>query len=274
MKAHNIIGLRDHLEQLPPEDLQELLRVELEREEPDPDAVRMILSILEERTPETPDSMAPRKEAAWGKYRQRVEGMIKKPSGIRRWYVTAASLLLILGMFFTVAPQKAEAETFWEMLQRLSATVIEFISRDERPIENEYIFQTDNPGLQQVYDAVVEMGVTEPVVPMWLPEEYELTELTEINTPMLTGISASFSYNESGIVYKIDLFEGEPAHQYYKDDTHYEHYELRGTMFNITRNHEHWMVVWTTDNIECSIFVDCQEETLRRILKSIYIMEE
>ena len=45
--------------------------------------------------------------------------------------------------------------------------------RNEQP---EYVFETDHPGLQQIYDAVVEMGVTEPVVPMWVPEGYDLVE--------------------------------------------------------------------------------------------------
>ena len=44
--------------------------------------------------------------------------------------------------------------------------------------------------------------------------------------------------------------------------------------YNITRNNDWWVAVWTKDNIECSIALDCQEETLRRILDSIYTMED
>jgi len=68
----------------------------------------------------------------------------------------------------------------------------------------------------------------------------------------------------------MDLFDGEPAHQYYKDDSHNESYEKNGTIFHITKNIDEWVVVWTIDNVECSIFIDCQEDTLRRILESIY----
>ena len=50
-----------------------------------------------------------------------------------------------------------------------------FFSPDEptQAIE-EYEFRTEHPGLQEVYDAVAGLGVTEPVVPMWIPEGYTL----------------------------------------------------------------------------------------------------
>jgi hypothetical protein len=109
---------------------------------------------------------------------------------------------------------------------------------------------------------------------MWLPEEYELKELNLAKSPMLKGIYASFYNEESEVVYKLDVFNGEPAHQYYKDDTHYETYEQNGAIYNIARNNNLWVVVWTKENIECSIFVDCQEDILQRILESIYEMED
>ena len=42
----------------------------------------------------------------------------------------------------------------------------------------------------------------------------------------------------------------------------------------IMRNIDNWVVVCTKDKTEFTITVDCQEDTLRRILESIYVMED
>jgi len=274
MKVHNVIGLRESLEQLQTEELQEMLQAELERDAPDPDSVRLMLSVLEERESKTPSQLAEGKEAAWQKYQTKVSRLKKKPA--KRWNVLtrAASVVLTIGVLFAAIPGQANAETFWEMLQRWTTSVVEFFSKKDAFVEEEYSFATDNEGLQQVYDAVVELGITEPIVPMWLPEESVLAELENKKSPTLTRIYARFTYNNSGITYKVDLLSSESAHQYYKDDTHYETYEQNGAKYNITRNNSRWVALWTKDNIECSITIDCQEDTLRRILDSIYVMED
>lgn len=274
MQTYNKIGLRESLEQLETAELDAMLQAELEKETPDPDSVRLIVSVLEDREADTPVQVTPEEEAAWQQYRKRMEGLRKKPVPVRRWLTVAASIVLIFGLVFTIVPQQAEAETFWEMLQRWTSTVLGYLGREDKFGELNYVFETDNPGLQQVYDAVVELGVTDPVVPMWLPDGSELTELGSQKTPMQTSIWAGFLYNENDIVYKIDVYAGEPAHQHYRDDTHYEEYEKNGIIHYITQNNGWWVVVWNKDNIECFLTLDCQEDTLWRILESIYVMED
>lgn len=274
MKVHNVIGLRESLKELETEELQVMLQAELERDTSDPDSVRLILSVLEERETEKSAQLTEEKEAAWQEYQKKVSGLKRIPA--KRWnvLVRAASVILMIGVLFTAIPGQANAETFWEMLQRWSANLLEIVSPKEHISSTEYIFQTDNEGLQQVYDAVVELGITEPIVPMWLPEESVLTELVNKKSPTFKRIYARFTYNNSEITYKVDLLSSESAHQYYKDDTHHEVYEQNGVTYNIARNIGRWVAVWTKENIECSITIDCQEDTLRRILESIYVMEE
>lgn len=274
MKLHNATGLRESLEQLQTEELQTMLQAELERDTPDPDSVRLILSVLEDRESQANQQLTEQKEDAWLKYQKKVIGLQKRPT--KRWSVLAkvASVVLIAGILVTTIPGQAQAETFWEMLQRWTNSVLEYFDRDRVKAELDYVFKTDNEGLQQVYDAVVKLGVTEPVVPMWLPEDCNLTELSTNSTPMLTGLWARFSYGETGIIFSTIIYKGEPAHQYYKDDTHYETYEREGATYNITRNNDRWVVVWTKENIECLLTLDCQEDTLHSILESIYVMED
>lgn len=274
MQMYNDSGLRKSLEQLETEQLDKMLQAELEKQDPDMDAVRLIVRVLEERDGAVSATLPAGSQAAFQRYRDRMKGLQRHSAPVRHWIAVAASMVLILGMLFAVVPQQVEAESFWEMLQRWSGTVMEFFSKQDRFKDPVYIFETDNPGLQQVYDAVVELGVTDPMVPMWLPEECELISLELIQTPMIEGICARFSYNQSELVYKLDVYAEKPARQFYRDDSHYESYEKNGTSFNITRNNNRWGAVWMKDNIECSIILDCQEDTLRRILGSIYVMED
>lgn len=276
MNQDNTNGLRKVLDEIPTDQLKQMLDEELQKEKTDPASVKLILAVLEERHAEEPKPVSSVSEEARQRYQERMEELFP-PEPRKRWapLLKVASVLLVVGLLFaTVLPQKAEAETFWEMLQRWSSTVLSYLGREDKFGKMEFTFETDNIGLQQVYDAVVELGVKDPVVPMWLPDGYELVELELCNTPVLQGVWAVFSLNGNEIFYQINVYNGEPAHQYYRDDSHYESYELEGATYNITRNNDRWSVIWAKDNIECHITLNCQEDTLRSILKSIYVMEE
>ena len=235
MNQHDTYGLRGILDGLPTPQLEQMLDEELQKETSDPAAVKLILSVLEDRDAANPKTGHSVSEEARQKYQAQMEALFP-PKQARRWtpLLKVASVLLIAGLLFAVVPQKAEAETFWEMLQRLTNSMIHYLDRDETLVNIDHVFKTDNPGLQQVYDAVVELGVTDPVVPMWLPEECALLDLQKEKSPMMSGVWATFTNGESEILYKLDVYKGEPAHQFYRDETYYDSYERNGATYIIT----------------------------------------
>lgn len=275
MKQFNI-DLQQELVQRSTAELELLLDEELKKQTPDDDVVLTLLHILKEREPNLPLQLSSREEDAVKRYQQKRNNAKRRKPIARRLLSIAASVILILTMLFTIAPQEAEAETFWEILQRITHTVLEYFNpRDSfDEAESNYVFETANPGLQQVYEEVIKLGITEPVVPMWLPDGYHLTSISNKDTPMLNGIYSAFSNGVSEIVFRIDLYSGEPARQYYKDDTHYESHEWDGTTYHIARNKNLWVVIWKKEKIECLLTVDCHEDTLRRMLSSIYVTED
>ena len=273
MKQLDMADLRREWEPLSTAELEAMLQRELERKPPDDEKVILLLHILEDREPKLPLRLTAREEQAWEQYRQKTMGRRRKGKLPIRWLSVAASLVLIVAVLTAVVPQQAEADNFWEMLQRMTNTVLGYFGRDDKFGEMDYHFETENPGLQQVYDAVVELGVKEPVVPMWLPNGFELAEFDTKITPMTKGVWVNFSNGEQEIVYKLDVYDGEPAHQYYKDDTHYESQEWDGTIYQVARNMNRWIVIWTKENTECFLTLECQEETLRQILRSIHVTE-
>lgn len=274
MQTYNPSGLRSSLEQLETEKLEQMLQSELEKQMPDVDAVRQMVRILEERDAAAPAMATAQEQAALQRYNQRMKNLRRKPSTVRRVMAVAASAVLVLGLLFAAVPMQAEAETFWEMLQRWSSSVLTYFSGAGQKVDVEYVFQTDNPGLQQVYDVAVELGVSDFMVPMWLPTRCDLIAIEKIETPTQKGICARFSHDQGEVIFKMDVFAEKPAREFFRDESYYESYEKNGTTYNITCNAGSWVAIWTKDNIECSISMDCQEGTLRRILGSIYGMED
>ncbi|MCI7809717.1 hypothetical protein MR626_10615 [bacterium] len=275
MQENNNLSLLEMLEQLPTSQLSEMMRQELRKETPDKNAVKLILSILEMREENVPELDA-QTQAAWDRYQQRVESGSLRPKSSKnrllvRWVVSAA--VIAVALLFLV-PQRADAAGFWGLLNRWRNSILEFFTPDERISDLENAFETDNPGLQKVYDAVLEMGVEDPLVPSWLPENSVLSAFEEINTPVANRILSEFVIGENKAVLIVDSYSEMTFHGYCGDGINYDSYEKEGATYIIAHNEDKWVSVWTKDNAEYSLSIDCQEETLRRILTSIYEMEE
>lgn len=263
--------LQRELENLSSEQLRTMLHTETEKDVPDDDLVLSILHILEDREPEAPDAGSEREKTAVQMFRKRVRARRKGRLMLKSNLLRVASVLLVICLLFTMVPKQAEADNWWQRLTKWTDDFFGFFRQEEDTFRLEdYTFQTDNPGLQQVYDAVVEMGVTIPVVPMWLPEGYELAELTTEETPSKQYVHARFLNTGSECVLKINLLNVEAVKAYFKNDIDVKKHEIGGMIHNIMQNDKQWIVSWTKDNIECSIFMDCSEDVLYEIIESIY----
>lgn len=276
MQENNVTSLREMLEQLPTSRLDEMLHLELQKEPPDPDAVRLILGILEEREKNLHEEPTPQQIAAWEKYQQRIAESSLRPKKVRRWNWVwrAASAAVLVFVLIAFVPQRVEAEGFWGILSRWKESFLEFLDPEEKRVEAEKGYNTDHPGLQQVYDTVVaELGITDPMLPEWLEDECILLSCQVIHTPNADGAYAVFADGNKEIALNVDNYVEKYFHKYYRDGDYSKTYEKEGVQFDITRNNDKWVAVWTKDNIEYFLTIDCQEDTLQRILKSIYVME-
>lgn len=266
---------RTHIEQLPTEQLEKMLENTLSQDQPDEELVRQVLMELEQRS-EAANIDDPAVQTAWRNYVQACEADKKQRTKQRahihrKWALGAIAASLALFLILAVAPQRASAESFWERLARWTDTVFAFINPSDE--QENYTYTTDHPGLQQVYDAVTELGVSRPVVPMWIPEEYELEWLDEKEQDGKTIVTAKFKSEEATIVFALHIFVGEAYSAYTKDIERIVVVERAGVNHYIKTNDGITAVTWAVDNIECSIFIDGQENRIMTILDSIYEME-
>lgn len=278
MSNDNMVSCRNAWEQLPTEHLDQMLQEELRSVEIDEEAIRLILRILREREAEMPVEPSAKQLRAWEEYQTAVSDRGEAPKTRRSgnaWLPRVAMLLLTVGLVFALMPGEASAETLWERLMRWTGGIVEIFSPDTRN-DNVYtaVFSTDHPGLRQVYDSAVELGFTAPVVPSWIPEGYELTECERMETSQKRGIRACFSDGSSQLVFTLERYDLDVSHSYHINSDDTLDYENSGIHHQIMRNNDLWVVLWFQDEIECSITLDCQEDTLYRILDSIYVMED
>ena len=263
--------LQRELEVLSTEQLRTMLHAETDKDVPDDDLVLSILHILEDREPEVPDSGSEKEKAAWKLYRKRIRARRKTGCLQNSRLLRAAIVVLVCCLLFAMVPQQVEADNWWQRLTKWTSDFFGFFREEEETfrIEN-YVFETDNPDLQQVYDAVVELGVAIPAVPMWLPEGYELLELRIEETRIKQYVHARFLFGDKECVLQINVLNGEAAKDYFKNDVDVQEIEKGGTIHNLVNNEDDWIVSWTKDNIECAFAIDCTEDVLYKIIESIY----
>lgn len=271
MQENNMIDLLGSLKEMSSEQLSQLIQEETAKESPNDDLVLMALDILEDREKENPVQLGTKGTVAWKKYQLKVHSRQRKRILIWKPIMQVASVLVAITLLFALLPTQANAETWWERLARWSDDFFSFFNPNESEMtEDVYIFQTDNEGLQQVYDKVVELGITEPVVPMWLPDGYELKELKSFADMNQKVIVTSFSNGFNEFVFQISLHDMEVSYEYYKDETRVREIEEYGFVFYVFQNNERNTITWTNDKVECAFSIECQEDVLYEIIESIY----
>ena len=275
MKLNSMASRREFLKELSASELDRMLQAELRKETIDDDLVRLVLSVLEDREQDYPVELNEEIAAAVEDF----EGTIKTPKGVPTRkklspVLKAASILLVVGLLLFVVPQAVNAESLAEMLARWTDSVFEFfIPAEEHGQQPEYVFKTDHPGLQQIHDAVVEMGITDPVVPMWVPDGYELFGCKVIDLNQEKSIQSVLKKDENAIVFRLLILHDNINVNVYKDEVGTTIYEYNGVTHYVLNNVERQIATWNADGVVCSVSVDCQEDILIDIIKSIYTSE-
>lgn len=275
MKLNSVASRREFLKELSTYELDRMLQAELRKETIDDDLVRLVLSVLEDREQDYPVEINEEIAAAAEKFGNSIMAPQIAPAR-KKWppVLKAASILVVVGMLLFALPQAAHAENFFEMIARWTDSVFEFFIPVEPDKQSKYVFETDHPGLQQIYDEVVELGITDPVVPMWVPDRYDLQDLRILNQSADTTVIALLAEEEKYIFLNIIVHSEEMCFKHEKDTEEITIIELNGVQHYVMSNFEEFIVAWVIDSAECSLVTNCHEEELQRLLESIYTAED
>lgn len=272
MKERSDVSLLESLKQLTTPQLDDMLRAELEKELPEEHTVRLILKVLRSREADCPVVHNEQIDAALETYRRKVDSAADKPGKSLR---KAAAIVILCGLLLVSLPQNAAARGLFDRIAAWTGSIFSLLSPgDPDNPSKEYVFRTEHPGLQELYDSLVELGVTTPVVPTWLDVEYELDRCTVNTTRITTKVRAVFNSEHDEVLIEVNIYSNSIPREFHKEEQPVEIHEYNGTDYYIFRNKEMWTVVWAKDNIECSLYIDCQEDVLYKILDSIYTVED
>lgn len=259
--------------QLPTEELDRILQAELEKDRPDEEVVLPILHELEEREKDFLVEKTPEVLAVLDKLSKH-ETPTKRPYNRRPWIAGIAAVAAMVCIVVMALPRTVGAESIFDVLFRWTEGIFEFFTPEQDatnpPVD--FVFKASNPGLQQLYDKVAELGITDPVVPTWLPEGFALSDLKVLSVSNGKGVHGKFENSNQAIVITYRISKG-IATTYEKEDSSVEVYDYADVSHFIVDNDDNLSVTWTIGGVRCLLNADISREDLYLVIKSIYRSE-
>ena len=284
-----------YLDQLTTEQLEELLRSDIESLESSNDGViSHVLEVIEQREKENPTGRLPDLEKSWAGFQKYYntpegEGHSLYPEGqndltsaersptplramqkrrLRRVLVSAAAVICVI--IITIPPALGYSSLF-QMIAHWTAEQFNFSEPSVSP--SGQISDSQNEGkFESLQDALSYYGISETVVPKWIPDDFQPQEIWTQNYPETGDIelSTSFDTSDDNIVITIYYHNGRFEKRYEKEDEAVEKYLSGSIDHYIFHNSNNITAAWYVGSLECSINTSLSETELRKIIDSIY----
>lgn len=288
-----------YLDQLSTRELREILRADIDSPESgDDEAIFYILEVMEKREREHPSDVSSDLDRCWNDF----QTLYHTPEGAGRslyptedpkeetpqvsshgrrrvhWVVLAAVVALLV-VSLTV-PVAGFANLF-EMIGTWTAQQFTLISSEDGPggstenFEGAQVFE-ENPGdaLRQV---LAEYGITETVVPTWMPEGFELQGDVSVRDMSLSQGLQFFAIYSDGTdnlsIHIVRYTKKTESKIYEKTEEDPESYMAGGVNYYLFRESDNfsiWSAVCYHQDLELILNTTLSESVLKQIIDSIY----
>ena len=179
--------------------------------------------------------------------------------GFLRVCFIAAALLVILIVGSLTA--YAMGYNIWDTVAQWTEDTFSFMAPQEDMIYSE----EDDPR-----EVLLEYGITEDILPNWLPDGYQYTGIEIIDAPKLVAFYITFTSGDFKIRMTISMLSNSSMRTYEKDGQDITLYMSNGIEHYIMRNYEKTNAVWTAGNYECSIIGNISIIEAQQMIDSIY----
>lgn len=252
-------------------------------EGPDSDQLDALLAALEEIDP-MPEDGVPDTEESLTRFHQRyaplfspkgdpAAGISESPEKKHSRRLTfkfaaiAAVMILLLGsaaaqafglnVFGTIA--RWSSETF-----RMRGEDIPYATVRANPLE-----EGETAYYDTLQDAVDAFGITEPIVPQWVPERFELSEVKAKNREDGILICANYACDNEHL--RIRYKETTDFNfRNLEKETGVKLYSCNKVDHYIMTDMDRWKAEWQNGELECHISGDISEQEIKDIIESIY----
>lgn len=269
MRENNAANPSKGWENMSCQQMDKLLQAELLKDDPDENTVLGLLEEIRKVDPCEPKMVSIQTLHAWERYKDNVTKEEKpKAKHSNRWLIRCAAVVAVVCMLFAIVPHTVEADSFFGKIVSWAERVFETLTPSSVPVT--YVFKTEHPGLQALYDEMTSAGITQPVVPQWIPNELQAGKIKVLNAPFKKRIQTRLTADDCWIMCSFDIYDTEKESNYAKDTSKAQLLEINGIAHYILSNDNNWSAVWIVDNVECTVATSCDKETLIQIICSIY----
>jgi len=288
---------------MPTNTLEEILRLDAqlpEGETPDPEAILYIMEVLAGRERESENNI-PDVERAWHifneSYRPRSEDDTsrdeedneieqKNPSknaediqtsplkvksrpgrrsrrfGVRMGF---AAVLVVVMLAMGTVTASAFGYDLWTAFARWTGEVFGFHNSIEQ--QGNYV----DKQLNVLRYSMEERGITQKVLPNYLPEGYEVVSTQSWAEEEFIKFDCLLSNGEASIVLVYSLhLNDDYTMGFEKNLEDPEEYEVNGIIHYIMGNVDTYLIAWANEDVECKILGISSMEETKKIIDSIY----
>ncbi len=120
-------------------------------------------------------------------------------------------------------------------------------------------------------DAVAAYGITDPVVPTWIPEGFSVQYVKAKEQTHAVSLTARYLAGDKEIVLKVYSYRGTGEYEIHSEHTDPQatEYEANGTTFLLSSNEGQYQASWLAGGCTCNINGDLTEDEIKKMVDSI-----
>lgn len=236
--------------------------------------VLYVMELLSVRRKEKGESRDPYKAFEEFKAHYAPEGSfpevaLAKPKVHFRWnrvVAIAATLVFLLGMIMTVGASKFD---LFEIIAKWTKETFytgKAISGNQMEADPDIVSMLPYAELQAV---LYDHGVTELIVPTWIPEGFEKQEFSSYELPQCKDYHVYHRRGQEELSFEVKEWGGEVPLQIERSSSLLEAYTLSGIDYFIFVNNEQLQVAWMNNNYECWIHGNITLTEAKQMVDSI-----
>lgn len=255
--------------------LLDRLEAEMDKEEiEDTDLIDAILKLLDERVPVPVSQESP--EESLRKFRAQYAPILdsdneeREPRPLGRRILRVAMVACLCVALLLVGAQACGINLIGQFLEwREETFVLRGSNRGgqmtlEEALEGEYT---------SLAEAVVAYGITDPIVPTWIPEGFEIQYVRAKELSHAVDLTARYvGDSDQKIILKVYIrLDGDDSFVHAEhSDPESTPYENNGIAFVLSNNNTQHQASWVVGRCSCSINGDLTESEITHMIDSIF----
>lgn len=290
-----------YLNRLSTEQLEELLRMDMEESKPgNEDVVFHILEVIEQRENEHPTGRIPDVDKAWAEFQEYynvpegadtslypcetepdgsseslAEFSSRRRPRLRRWLKQGlVAVIAVAAVFGGMVAAQASGIDVFGTIGRWTDDVFHFVpSADENNQTTGAHAGENAPEYSALREALASLGIDENLAPTWLPDGFEAGNL-EIASSTIGDTVNFVASNENGATFSLDIIRYTSTDylsgtQFEKDAENIEQYSNSQQTFYILSNVDTITATWSDGLLVEQIAGNISDEDMKKIIDSI-----